>query len=361
MALSLPQNNGSATPNGASQTFSRIGRALLRLVSAVASIALTFIGLTAITFFIGRVMPLDPVLAIVGDRAPQEVYDAVYADLGLDQPIPVQYVRFLGDILQGDFGVSVQTSRPVIEDLWRAFPATLELATLATLIGVVLGVPMGVWAAVRQGALVDHLVRVFGLIGYSTPIFWLGMIGLLVFYAQLQLTPGPGRLSVFYDGIVEPWSGLLLLDAALAGEWTVFWDAVAHITLPSAMLGTFALAYIARMTRSFMLEQLRQEYVLTARAKGLSELSVIWRHAFGNVLVQLITIIGLTYASLLEGSVLTETVFAWPGIGQYITNALFNSDMNAVIGGTIVVGVCFVGVNMLSDQLYRLVDPRTRG
>lgn len=338
----------------------RVLRILKEIGGGVLSLALTFIGLTAITFFIGRVMPVDPVLAIVGDRAPKDVYDAVYQQLGLDQPIPVQYVRFLGDILQGDFGVSIQTSRPVLEDLASVFPATLELATLATLVGVALGVPMGVFAAVRQGRAVDHLVRVLGLIGYSAPIFWLGMLGLLVFYAKLQIAPGPGRLDVFYDGLVEPWSGLLLVDSARAGDWTVFWNAAAHLALPVAMLGLYALAYIARMTRSFMLDQLRQEYVLTARAKGLSERAVVWRHAFGNVLVQLITIIGLTYASLLEGSVLTETVFAWPGIGQYITNALFNSDMNAVIGGTIVVGACFVGINLLSDRLYRLVDPRAR-
>ncbi len=337
-----------------------VWRVLRTLAGWFVSLALTFIGLTAITFFIGRVMPLDPVLAIVGDRAPQDVYDQVYRQLGLDQPLPVQYVKFLGDILRGDFGTSIQTSRPVLEDLARHFPATLELASLATLVGVVLGVPMGVLAASNQGRPLDHVIRVVGLIGYSAPVFWLGMIGLMIFYAELRWVPGPGRLDVFYEGLVEQWSGLLLLDSALAGEWAVFRSAAAHLALPVGILGTFALAYIARMTRSFMLDQLRQEYILAARAKGASERAVIWRHAFGNVLVQLITIIGLTYASLLEGSVLTETVFSWPGIGQYITNALFNSDMNAVIGGTIVVGGCFVGVNMLSDVLYRLVDPRTR-
>ncbi len=335
-------------------------RALYGVFRVLASLSLTFLGLTAITFIIGRVMPIDPVLAIVGDRASQDVYDAVYQQLGLDQPLYIQYLRYLGDILSGDFGVSIQTSRPVLEDLTRYFPATLELATLGTLIGVAFGIPMGVMAAVKQGRMFDHVVRVLGLIGYSVPVFWLGMVALMVFYARLQWVPGPGRLDVFYEGLVPPVTGLLLIDAALARDWTVLKNAASHLVLPTAILGTFALAYIARMTRSFMLDQLRQEYVLTARVKGLSETSVIWRHAFRNVLVQLITIIGLTYASLLEGSVLTETVFSWPGIGQYITNALFNSDMNAVIGGTIVVGTCFVGINMLSDVLYRLVDPRTR-
>jgi peptide/nickel transport system permease protein len=252
------------------------------------------------------------------------------------------------------------TARPVLEDIKRFFPATLELATIATLMGVLIGIPMGVWAAVNQGKLIDHVVRVLGLIGYSVPVFWLGMVGLLIFYGKLGWVAGPGRIDVYYDGVVATVTGFILLDAAMAKEWGIFWNAVSHLILPASILGAFALAYIARMTRSFMLDQLNQEYILTARVKGVSESAVIWRHAFRNVLVQLITIIGLTYASLLEGSVLTETVFSWPGIGQYITTSLFNADMSAVLGGTIVVGTCFVGINMLSDLLYKLVDPRAR-
>ena len=234
----------------------------------IASLALTFIGLTMITFVIGRVMPIDPVLAIVGDRAPKDVYDAMYAELGLDKPILVQYLNYLGNILRGDFGISIQTARPVLDDLLRFFPATLELATLATLVGIVLGVPMGVLAAVNQGRWIDHVVRVVGLLGYSVPVFWLGMVALLVFYAILQWVPGPGRLDVFYEGIVPPRTGLLLVDAWLAGDDTIFQNALDHLKLPVAILGTYALAYIARMTRSFMLDQLRQEYVLTAQGQG---------------------------------------------------------------------------------------------
>jgi peptide/nickel transport system permease protein len=335
--------------------------ALARVAGVLASLALTFIGLTAITFVIGRVMPVDPVLAIVGDRASDEVYQQVYLQLGLDQPIYIQYLRYLGQLAEGDLGTSIMTAQPVAEDILRFFPATLELATIATLLGVFVGVPLGVFAAVNQGRWPDHLVRVVALLGYSAPIFWLGMVALLIFYARLDWVAGPGRLDVFYDGIVEPATGILVLDAALAREWDIMKNALSHLVLPASILGTFALAYIARMTRSFMLDQLSQEYILTARVKGIPESQVIWRHAFRNVLVQLITIIGLTYASLLEGSVLTETVFSWPGIGQYITRSLFNNDMNAVLGGTIVVGACFVGINMLSDLLYRLVDPRVRG
>ncbi|MCP4470381.1 MAG: ABC transporter permease [Gammaproteobacteria bacterium] len=333
---------------------------LVKASGVIVSLILTFVGLTAVTFTIGRVMPADPVLAIVGDRASQEVYDQVFLQLGLDKPIYVQYLKYLGQLLQGDLGTSIMTAQPVAEDILRFFPATMELATVATLLGVFVGIPMGVLAAVKQGRWPDHVVRVIGLIGYSAPIFWLGMVALLVFYARLDWVAGPGRLDVFYDGIVDPVSGILLLDAALAGEWDIFDNALDHLILPASILGTFALAYIARMTRSFMLDQLGQEYILTARVKGIPEWQVIWRHAFRNVLVQLITIIGLTYASLLEGSVLTETIFSWPGIGLYITKSLFNNDMNAVLGGTIVVGVCFVGINMLSDLLYKLVDPRVR-
>jgi len=333
---------------------------IVRAANLLFTLSLTFVGLTAVTFIIGRVMPADPVLAIVGDRASQDVYQAMYLKLGLDKPLIQQYLIYLINVLQGDFGKSIMTTRPVLDDLIRFFPATFELASIATIAGIFIGVPMGVVAAVHQGRLIDHIVRVVGLIGHSVPIFWLGLMALLVFYARLDWLPGPGRIEVYYDGIVDPTTGFILIDSAMQGEWEIFDNALSHIILPAAMLATYALAYIARMTRSFMLDQLSQEYVITARVKGLSEFAVIWRHAFRNVLVQLITIIGLTYASLLEGSVLTETIFAWPGIGQYITNSLFNADMNAVIGGTVAVGICFVGINMLSDALYRFVDPRVR-
>ena len=356
MAESASARQEAAGPSGISAPLS-----ILRTLAGVLfTLLVTFIGLTAITFVIGRVMPADPVLAVVGDRASQAVYEQVYQEMGLDRPLYEQYWRYLGKLVQGDLGTSIMTARPVMDDILRFFPATLELATIATLLGIFLGIPMGVLAAVNKGRWPDHAVRIFGLLGYSVPVFWLGMVGLLVFYAKLGWVAGPGRLDVFYDDIVTSVTGVILIDSAMEGEWDIFWNAMSHLILPAAILGTFALAYIARMTRSFMLDQLNQEYVLTARVKGMSESRVIWHHAFRNVQVQLITIIGLTYASLLEGSVLTETVFSWPGIGQYITRSLFNADMNAVLGGTIVVGVCFVGINMLSDLLYKLVDPRAR-
>lgn len=324
------------------------------------TLALTFLGLTIVTFCIGRVIPIDPVIAVVGDRASPEVYDRARIELGLDLPLYQQYWNYLIKLLHGDLGTAVLTARPVLEDLMRVFPATLELATVAILIGVGFGVPMGVLAATKQGRWPDHLIRLVGLIGYSMPVFWLGLVGLLVFYNMLDWVSGPGRVDVYHEDVVEPVTGMLLIDSLLAGETGVFWNAVSHIILPAAILGYLSLAYIARMTRSFMLGQLHQEYILTAQVKGLSRGRVVWRHALPNIMVPLITVVALSYGYLLEGAVLTETVFAWPGLGRYITAALFNADMNAVLGGTLVVGTVFIGLNLVSDLAYYLVDPRAR-
>ena len=342
----------------------RAARSLRRAARGTAGFALmtalTFLGLLAITFFIGRVVPIDPALAVVGDRATQEQYEAARAALGLDRPLIVQFVTYVGEVLRGDLGQSITTNRPVAEDLARAFPATLEMATLSILAGVMIGVPMGVLAAVRQGTWVDQTIRIVALAGYSVPAFWLGLVGLAIFYAGLGWVAGPGRIDVFYDGLVPPVTGLLLIDALLAGDTMVFFNAVSHIALPALILAFFSLAYIARMTRSFMLDQLGSEHVTTARVKGLPEWKVIWIHAFAPIRVPLVTVIGLSYAQLLEGSVMIETVFSWPGIGNYLTTALLNADMNAVLGATMVVGAVFVLINRLSDVAYRLLDPRAR-
>ncbi|MBV7397289.1 ABC transporter permease [Mameliella sp. DP3N28-2] len=321
---------------------------------------LTFLGLLAITFFIGRVVPIDPVVAVVGDRATQEVYEATRLALGLDRPLLVQFGIYVRDVLTGDLGVSLTTGRPVVEDLARFFPATVEMATAGILIGVLLGVPMGVIAAARAGSWLDQVIRVLGLLGYSVPAFWMGLVGLAVFYAGLGWVAGPGRIDIFYDGMVPTVTGLLTVDALLAGDWTIFANAVSHLILPAAILGFFSLAYIARMTRSFMLDQLAQEFVTTARVKGVSERAVIWKHAFYPIRVQLVTVIGLSYAVLLEGSVMVEIVFSWPGIGNYLTTALLRADMAAVLGATILIGTVFIVINRLSDLLYRVFDPRSR-
>jgi len=330
------------------------------LAATLASVPITLFGLILITFLIGRVVPIDPVLAIVGDRAPQDVVARTRLELGLDKPLPVQFIRDVGQLAQGDFGRSVMTSNRVSTDIARFFPATLELATAALLVAVLLGVPLGVYAAVRQGRWVDTVIRVVCLSGYSVPIFVLALLALLVFYATLQWAPGPGRQSVAFDGMVDQRTGLLLLDCALAGDWDAFWDALKQIALPALVLGLSNMAYIARMTRAFMLESLQGEFVITAKAKGLSAAAVVWRHAFGNILVRLLTVIVLTYAGLLEGAVLTETIFSWPGLGQYLTGSLLNADMNAVLGATLVVGLTYVVLNLFSDLMYRVLDPRVR-
>ncbi|HEY7689430.1 MAG TPA: ABC transporter permease [Dongiaceae bacterium] len=333
---------------------------LPKSVNLAVSILLTFFGLLAVTFLIGRVIPIDPVLAIVGDRALPDVYARVRQELALDEPLYYQFWLYVTKMVQGDFGKSVITGKLVVDDIIRFFPATIELATLATLLGVMVGVPAGVLAAKAQGRWPDHLVRLLGLVGYSVPVFWLGLVGLLVFYSKLGWVSGTGRLDVFYEDIVDPVTGMMLVDAAIAREWDIFFNAVSHLVLPVCILGYFSLAYISRMTRSFMIEQLSQEYVTAARVKGLSEFRVVWRHALGNAMLPLVTVIALSYASLLEGAVVTETVFAWPGLGRYITDSLFNADMNAVLAGTFVVGIAFIGLNLLSDFLYRILDPRSR-
>jgi peptide/nickel transport system permease protein len=330
------------------------------LLGFVLTVSLTFLGLLAITFFIGRVVPIDPVLAVVGDRAPPAVYEKARLALGLDQPLVVQFFHYVLNILRGDFGMSVSTQRPVIDDLAHVFPATLEVATLGIIIGVLVGVPMGVIAASRQGSWIDQLIRVLGLLGYSIPAFWLGLVGLALFYAHLKWVGGPGRIDFFYDGLVPPVTGLMLVDSLIAGDMEVFFNTIHHLILPASVLGFYSLAYIARMTRSFMLDQLSQEYVTTARVKGVPERLVLWRHAFKPIRVPLITVIGLSYAGLLEGSVMIETVFSWPGIGNYLTTALLNADMNAVLGSTLVIGAVFIFINKLSDVLYRILDPRAR-
>ena len=320
--------------------------------------SVTMIGLLLVTFVIGRVMPIDPVLAVVGDHASEETYLAARNEMGLDQPLYKQLLLYFGKIFRGDLGISSFTQNPVSQDLLNYFPATFELATIATLLGVLLGVPMGVLAAVQRNRLVDHIVRVVSLLGYSMPTFWLGMIGLMVLYAQLGWVGGPGRLDIFYHGVVPSVTGMILIDSLIAGDADVFFNACNHIVLPASILGYFSTAYITRMTRAFMIDQLGQDYILAGRSRGISERRLIWKHALGNALVPLITVIALSYGSLLEGSVLTETVFAWPGLGLYLTNALLSADMNAILGATMVIGVIFLFLNLLTDILYSKIDPR---
>jgi peptide/nickel transport system permease protein len=330
------------------------------LLAVGSSVLITLFGLVFVTFLIGRVMPIDPVIAIVGDHAPADVIEKVRLDLGLDKSLPVQFEIYLRNLMHGDLGRSVMTSNTVVADIAHFFPATIELATVAILVATIVGVPLGVWAAVRQGTRWDHAVRLFCLTGQSVPIFLLGLLALLIFYARLGWAPGTGRQDVIFDGDVPVVTGLLTVDAVLAGDWAAVYDAFAHLVLPAGVLAYFSMAYITRMTRAFMLDALSGEYVITARAKGLSAMRVVWRHAFGNIAVRLVTVLALTYGGLLEGAVVTETVFSWPGLGQYLTVSLLSADMNAVLGATLVIGVSYLLLNLFADLLYRLLDPRAQ-
>jgi peptide/nickel transport system permease protein len=335
-------------------------RRLRALAGSLASIPITLFGLILVTFVIGRVMPIDPVIAIVGDHAPPDVVAHVRTELGLDRPLPVQFLIYVRRLAEGNLGHSVMTSNNVTSDILQYFPRTFELATAAILIATLIGVPAGVMAAARPGSRFDHAVRVVSLTGQSIPVFVLGLIFLLVFYAELGWLPGSGQIGVFYDGTVPTITGMLVIDTALTGNWDAFQSALTHLVQPALVLALFSLAYITRMTRAFMLEALGSEYIVTARAKGMPERVVLWRHAFGNISVGLVTVLALAYASLLEGAVLTETVFGWPGLGLYLTTSLLNADMNAVLGATLVIGFIYVALNLLADLAYRLLDPRVR-
>ena len=329
-------------------------------LSGIASVPVTLFGLLLVTFLIGRVMPIDPVIAIVGDHAPPDVIARVRTELGLDRPLYVQFGIYMDNLAHGDLGNSVMTTRPVLDDIAHFFPATLELATCAIIIAILVGVPLGVFSAARQGSRFDHVVRVISLAGQSVPVFVLGLICLLVFYVKLGVAPGTGQNDVAFEGMVPRVTGMLVIDAGIAQDWDSFWDALAHLAQPALVLAYFSMGYITRMTRAFMIEALSGEYIITARAKGLSASRILWKHAFGNMAVRLVTVLALAYASLLEGAVITETVFSWPGIGLYLTVSLLNADMNAVLGATLVIGLVYVILNLLSDMAYRLLDPRVR-
>ena len=331
-----------------------------KIATSVAVILTTLFGLLVITFVVGRMVPADPVVAVVGDQADQATYDRVYKEMGLDQPLHVQFATYLANIATLDFGQSHVTKNAVSSDLSRVLPATLELATLATIIGAGFGIPLGIISAVRKGTWIDHTARIVGLLGHSTPIFWIGTTVILIFYARLGVIPPGGRIDIYNEGLVEGPTNSIIVDAMLVGEWGVFWDTLHHVLAPALILGYAAMAYLSRMSRSFMLEQLRQEYILTARAKGLGQRPIIWRHAFRNIRVQLLTVVALAYCGLLDGTVLIETVFAWPGLGQYLTTALFFADMNAVLGSVLLIGIISIAINLLSDIVYRFIDPRTR-
>ena len=319
----------------------------------------TFIGMTLVAFFLIRMVPGDPIETLAGERGiDAERHAQLLKEYGLDRPVIVQYGAYIAKVLQGDLGTSLITHAPVLEEFKALFPATIELAVCAILFALLIGIPAGIIAAVKRNSFLDHGVMGVSLTGYSMPIFWWGLLLILLFSVQLDLTPVSGRISVMY--YIEPVTGFLLIDTWLAGDKDAFWSAVSHLILPTIVLGTNPLAVIARMTRSAMLEVLGEDYIRTARAKGLSNLRVVAVHALRNALIPVVTVIGLQIGVLFTGAILTETIFSWPGVGKWMIEAIGRRDYPVLQGGMLLLGIIVMLTNLLVDVTYGIINPRIR-
>jgi dipeptide transport system permease protein len=319
----------------------------------------TFLGVTLIAFALIHLIPGDPIELMVGERGidPQR-HAQLMAEMGLDKPLWQQYLIYISNVFQGDLGRSLVTREPVLEEFFTLFPATLELSVAAILFAVIVGLPVGILAAVKRGSLFDHTIMGISLTGYSMPIFWWGLLLILVFSVNLGWTPVSGRISVLYW--VEPVTGFMLIDTLLANDTEAFVSALQHLILPAIVLGTIPLAVIARMTRSSMMEVIREDYIRVARSKGLSPFRIIAIHALRNALIPVVTVIGLQVGVLLAGAILTETIFSWPGIGKWLIDSIQRRDYPAVQGGILLVASIVIIVNLIVDLLYGLINPRIR-
>ena len=319
----------------------------------------TFVGIVALTFFLIRLAPGDPILLIAGEHGVSaERYAELQKQFGFDQPLFIQFADYLWQVLNGNLGLSVVTQTPVLDEFAKLFPATLELALIAMIVAITIAIPAGVLAAVKRNTLIDHSITAVSLVGYSMPIFWWALLLILLFSVNLGILPVAGRLSFIYD--IESVTGFMLIDTLLADDKDAFLDALHHLTLPAIVLATIPLAVIMRMTRSSMLEVLKQDYIRTARAKGLSEFSVIFKHALRNALIPVITVIGLQTSILMTGAILTETIFSWPGIGKWLLEAVYRRDYPVVQGGVLLIASLVILVNMVVDLLYVLINPVLR-
>ncbi|SDQ93354.1 ABC transporter permease subunit [Pseudovibrio sp. Tun.PSC04-5.I4] len=319
----------------------------------------TFLGVTLVGFFSIRQLPGDPILLLAGERGVSpERYQQLLVQFGYDQPVWQQYISYLGNLLQGDLGTSIVTKQPVLTEFMTLFPATVELSICAIIFAIVIGLPAGIIAAVKRGKALDYSVMTTALVGYSMPIFWWGLLLIIFFSGTLGWTPVSGRLSLLFW--IEPVTGFMLIDTLLSDEPGAFTSAVSHLILPTIVLGTIPLAVIARQTRSAMLEVLDEDYVRTARAKGLSSFRVIGIHALRNALIPVITIIGLQIGVMFAGAILTETIFSWPGIGKWMVDSIFRRDYPAVQGGLLMIAAIVMIVNLIVDVLYGLVNPKIR-
>jgi peptide/nickel transport system permease protein len=328
-------------------------------VRRLALFIVVIIGVVTVTFLLSHVIPADPVGAILGENAPPELVKKTERLLGLNLPLHQQYIRYLKGIVHWDFGIALRTQNPVSKDLKTYFPATLELVSLAMLIAIMGGIGIGILSAVKRNKMPDNISRVFSLVGISMPAFWLGLLLILILYYHLGLIPAGGRLS---PRISPPptVTGLYTIDSLIAGEFRTFWDALYHLLGPALVLGWIQTAYIGRVTRSSMLEVFNEEYIRTARVKGLAERVVIFRHAFRNAAIPVITMVGISFGYLLEGSVLTETVFGYPGLGRYSVNSFLSLDLNAVVGSITLIAICYALSNLIVDLLYGFLDPRVK-
>ena len=319
------------------------------------------LGITVVAFLIANAIPADPINANLPQSAlnNEQLVAAFREKWGLDQPLHVQYLTYLGNLLRGDMGVSIRTNQPVLDDIRQFLPATIELATTSIFVGLLLGVTFGVVSAVWRNSPVDYLVRVIALIGVSFPVFLLALIGLSVLHAQLGWVAGPGRLGFLIQRPPHV-TGLYTLDSLLAGQWDTFRNAAYHLVLPSLVLGLYVSGIIARITRSSLLEVLNSDFVRTARAKGQREFFVIMRHGLSNALIPVVTLLGVLYGNLLAGAVLTEAIFAWPGIGRYAYRASTSQDFPAIMGVSMLIALIYVAANFIVDLLYFFIDPRIR-
>ena len=319
----------------------------------------TFVGITMLAFFLIRLVPGDPIETMAGERGIDPVrHEQLRAEYGFDKSILVQYGLYVGRLLHGDLGRSIVTREPVIAEFAALFPATVELALCAMLFAVLIGLPAGILAAVKRNSVFDHGVMGASLAGYSMPIFWWGLLLILLFSLKLDLTPVSGRIAVQY--FVEPVTGFLLIDTLLSDDRGAFTSALSHIVLPTVVLGTVPLAVIARMTRSAMLEVLGEDYIRTARAKGLPGYRVIGLHALRNALIPIVTVIGLQVGVLFTGAILTETIFSWPGVGKWLIEAINRRDYPVLQGGTLLIGAVVIAVNLTVELAYGLINPRIR-
>jgi dipeptide transport system permease protein len=319
----------------------------------------TFIGVSIIAFSFIRLLPGDPVMLMSGERVMSpERHAQIMHDLGMDRPMVMQYLSYIGGILRGDFGTSVVTKQPILHQFFTLFPATLELSLCAIIFAIVLGIPAGVFAAIKRGSFFDQSVMGAALVGYSMPIFWWGLLLIILFSGILRWTPVSGRIDLLY--FFPPVTGFMLIDSLLSGQKGAFASAASHLILPTIVLGTIPLAVIARQTRSAMLEVLSEDYVRTARAKGLSPFRVVGIHALRNAMIPVITTIGLQVGVMLAGAILTESIFSWPGIGKWMVDSVFKRDYPVIQGGLLLIAGIIMLVNLLVDLAYGLVNPRIR-